>query len=361
MLKINALTKEQEAELPEYCDKWLAIGLSTKPLDFGKAKEAVGLIYKTAGLQPPKTYFQVFSPLGGAILGAMLRGGQVRGQVWDKVRDQLRNQVWDQVRDQVRDQVWDQVGDQVRGQVGDQVWNKVRDKVRGQVGDKVRDQLWDQLGDQVGDQLWDQVWGSHDAPWLAFYDFFKNECNLEICRKLTGLTELAKHCGWWAPYQNAVILQDRHSTLNRDGIGRLHCEDGLACGYPDGWGVYAWHGVRVPERIILKPDSITVQEIQKEENTEIRRVMLERYGEKRYLEDSGAKIIHSSGNNVLYKQEIPDDEPLVMVRVLNSTPEPDGSLNTYFLRVPPQIADADAAVAWTFGMDKQEYQPKIET
>jgi hypothetical protein len=125
--------------------------------------------------------------------------------------------------------------------------------------------------------------------------------------------------------------------------------------------VFAWHGVRVPRYVILTPRDITVEIIQKENNAEVRRVMLERYGVGRYLEDSGARVIHSSGNNILYKQDLPNDESIVCVRVLNSTPEPDGELKSYFLRVPPDIVDADAAVAWTFGMDKAEYKPSIET
>ena len=172
---------------------------------------------------------------------------------------------------------------------------------------------------------------------------------------------MAMHCGWWAPYKNAVILQDRHSILRRDSQHRLHCEDGLACGYPDGWGVYAWHGVRVPEQVIMRPETITVEQIRSESNVEMRRVMIERYSLDRYIDDSGAKIIHSSGDRILYKAELPNDEPIVTVRVLNSTPEPDGSIKSYFIRVPPGITDADAAVAWTFGMDKATYCPQVET
>ncbi|MBN2118545.1 MAG: hypothetical protein JW730_18370 [Anaerolineales bacterium] len=111
----------------------------------------------------------------------------------------------------------------------------------------------------------------------------------------------------------------------------------------------------------MQPDSITVGEVQAESNAEIRRVMIERYGQGRYLEDAGAKIIHSSGDRILYRQEIPDDEPLVMVRVLNSTPEPTGEIKSYFLRVPPDITDADQAVAWTFGMTRDDYHPEMET
>ena len=46
-----------------------------------------------------------------------------------------------------------------------------------------------------------------------------------------------------------------------------------------------------------------------------------------------------------------DGEPLTVVEVVNSTPEPDGSHRRYFLRVPPDTRTAREAVAWTFGFD----------
>ena len=55
------------------------------------------------------------------------------------------------------------------------------------------------------------------------------------------------------------------------------------------------------------------------------------------------------------------DEPMVMVEVRNSTPEPDGSRKTYFLRVPPRTQTAREGVAWTFGLTADEYVPAVET
>lgn len=129
----------------------------------------------------------------------------------------------------------------------------------------------------------------------------------------------------------------------------------------DGWGIYAWHGVRIPEYIILKPESISIQKIEDEKNTEIRRVMITRYGQEKYLLDSNAKKIHSDDYGILYKKEIPDDEPLLMVKVVNSTPEPDGTFKDYFLRVPPNIKTAREAVAWTFDEKSEEYLLTKET
>ena len=81
--------------------------------------------------------------------------------------------------------------------------------------------------------------------------------------------------------------------------------------------------------------------------------------------------------------ERPGDSPYVGVRVLNSTPEPDGSVKEYVLRVPPAFGDKrrktirlttaaahgareieiprtpHAAIAWTFGLTPDEYRPAV--
>jgi len=49
------------------------------------------------------------------------------------------------------------------------------------------------------------------------------------------------------------------------------------------------------------------------------------------------------------------------VKVINSSPEPDGSFKTYILRVPPDIKTPREAIAWSFGMRAHEYQPKVMT
>ena len=89
--------------------------------------------------------------------------------------------------------------------------------------------------------------------------------------------------------------------------------------------------------------------------------MIERYGHDRYLTDSGATLIHKDGFGELYRKNIAgDDEPFCMVRVINSTPEPDGTSKIYFLQVPPSCVTAKEAVGWTFGIEGN-YNPIIET
>jgi hypothetical protein len=192
------------------------------------------------------------------------------------------------------------------------------------------------------------------------------------------------------------MVCERPKIIRRDEQGRLHREDGAAVSFRDGWGVHAWHGVRVPPDIIEHPELITIEQINACTNAEIRRVMIERYGQDRYLVHSGAEEISRDQFGTLYRKDIEGDESLVMVRVLNSTPEADGSLSKeealrafspdtyvvgsttmtgiplsdydgasrfkdYFLRVPPDIKTANQAVAWTFDLSAAEYAPEAQS
>jgi hypothetical protein len=141
----------------------------------------------------------------------------------------------------------------------------------------------------------------------------------------------------------------------------LHCEHGPAVAYPDGWGVWAINGVRVPQRVVECPQDLKIDEIEKEGNAEVRRIMLERFGWARFVQESGAKEVSRDDWGILFRKELANDEPLVMVKVANATPEPDGSLKDYFLRVPPDVRSAHEAVAWTFGQERKDYEPVVQT
>ncbi|WP_439606831.1 DUF6745 domain-containing protein [Hydrogenophaga sp.] len=405
-MRVDSLTQAQIDLLPAYRDKWLKVGLDTNPANRAEAEAAVRLAYECGGLLPPKIIVWLRSPLEGAIGAAMFASlkasgravawdqvwaqvraqvgdqvwAQVRAQVGDQVRDQVRDQVgaqvWDQVRDQVGDQVgdqvraqvWaqvraqvgDQVGDQVRAQVRAQVWAQVRAQVRDQVGDQVGDQVRAQVGDQVGDQVraqvraqvWRAGYGQHDANWLGFYEFFLEQCGLEAPKRLQGLFGLARTCGWFWPFEGVVILTERPNALNRDAENRLHCEDGPALSYPDGFSLWKWHGVTVPSDVIEHPETITVAQIEAEENAEVRRVMVERYGADRYVVDSGAVVVDQAPEDHplqglrtarLLRKDVPGDEPIIFADLLNSTPEPDGSVRRYMLRVSPHAYGGESA------------------
>ncbi len=117
----------------------------------------------------------------------------------------------------------------------------------------------------------------------------------------------------------------------------------------------------VPADFPSRLTGLTPAVIRDEPNAELRRVMLEHHGYDRYLAESGAEPLHRDETGVLWRVFLDDDEAVVMVEVVNSTPEPDGTHRVHWLRVPPHIRTARAGVAWTFGLTEEEYQPLKQT
>jgi hypothetical protein len=410
MKKINRLTAEQEAKFPDYIKQWTEIGLSTEVANRPRAEMAIRRMYEIAGLPPPKNIVWCGSPLSMAVTRAILLKmpdflkkvrarvrASVRDSVWTSVGDSVGNSVEASVRASVRDSVEASVRTSVGDSVGNSVWASVVDSVRASVVDSVWDSVgnsvwdsvvdsveasveasvWASVRDSVVDSVWDSVrtsvvdsvYGQHDAPWLAFYRFFHDQCGLTTeTQRFDGLWEFAQSAGWATPCRDICFIAERHTTLNRDERGRLHCETGPAVGYPDGWGIFAVHGVRVPESVVVGEISLSM--ISAEKNTEIQRVMIERFGWDRYALESKAEVIdHDERWGTLMRS--PGG---IFLRVINRSPEPDGSFRNYILPVwdnceplpdpadlngllgDPQKMTALNAVASTFGMRGEEYQ-----
>lgn len=171
--------------------------------------------------------------------------------------------------------------------------------------------------------------------------------------------EIFKAGGWWAPFKNVCLACDNPTVFEVDAQFRLHNENGIAFRFDEEQAVWALRGIVVPEFVVRKRHLL--EDIHKESNLEVRRIMIETYGSERYIKDSGAKFVSEDDWGTLYMKDFPDDEPILWVKVKNSTPEPDGSYKDYFLRVPPRIGTPRGAIAWTFGMSSQDYQPLVET
>ena len=208
--------------------------------------------------------------------------------------------------------------------------------------------------------MWDG--GNQWAAWAAWLAWFRHVVQLPLDYSRWQWYEAAvAETGPRIMHPRFCMVSDRPVRLRVDAQSRPHADDGPFCAWSDGAALYAWHGVRVPARVIERPMDLRADEITAEPNAEVRRVMLERYGAARYLLDVGAKRIYQDDTGELYRQELSDDEPLAMVRVLNSTPEPDGTRRPYWLRVPPTCQTAREAVAWTVGKAAAEYRPVAES
>lgn len=173
--------------------------------------------------------------------------------------------------------------------------------------------------------------------------------------------DIGLSCLAFSFFENVAFVCDGSSSVQTDEDGRLHSLSGPAISFVDGYELYAINGVVVEEFIVMSPESITSEKIEHEHNAEIRRVMLESFGLERYFREVGADLIDSTDAGKLYRKPMFRDEDLFLLEVTNSTAETDGSYKKYVLRVPPFVGSAKEAVAWTFGLSEEDYDPSIET
>ncbi|WP_327686372.1 DUF6924 domain-containing protein [Streptomyces sp. NBC_00467] len=176
-------------------------------------------------------------------------GGHVRARIRDQVGQQVRSQVWSQTLARLQNQAREQVRNQSDPFDEYQVWAQIYDRVHSQgVRLEVRDAVRAQVRDQIGAELERSVAGQHDLEILAMYDYLRTHWSVTEGDRLAGVMRVAQSAGRWWPFENAVILTERPTVLRRDDQGRLHCDSGPAVAYADGFAVWAWHGVRLPQR-----------------------------------------------------------------------------------------------------------------
>lgn len=212
---------------------------------------------------------------------------------------------------------------------------------------------------------------------------------------IAHVSRLAATCDAWRSFDGLSVFQDPPLEVRIDATDQLHAEDGPALRYGDGWSVWALHGVALPRVAVEDPASIWFADVRNatgrqrtalldrfgrerytteatksaelivaEPDMNLRRVLIEAYGAERYVQAVG-EVVHTDVDGLgqprrLWRAERRGDDPLVMVEVRNSTPEPDGSRRTYWLRVPPQMRDCQSAVAWTFGIAPGEFVVEAE-
>jgi len=227
--------------------------------------------------------------------------------------------------------------------VWDLVWRSVRDSVRRSIWDWVWDLVWHSVGSSVlGDVV---IYGQHDASWLAAYDYFREVLGLyKETEPLYGLFELAKSANWELPYANICFVSECPAEIHQDDRWRLHNETGPALRYPDGWSIWAWHGIRVPQRVIEQPLELTVQEALKESNADIRRVMFVRIGGERLAKEMKKRIIDRDLDVSGHPRELFEIEGIADTRFVSLV---DMSGKHYpAAPVPPQVNTCAEAVAW---------------
>jgi len=148
--KITSLTPEQEARIPEWINKWVAIGLKTGKTDWETFDAYMPVCYEQAGLKYPTRVVRVSSPLVGTLASA------IASQIWNKIYKDNR----DSVHASVQDSVHASVQDSVHASVQDSVQDSVKASVKASVNASVNDSVNASVKDSVNASVYASVYAS---------------------------------------------------------------------------------------------------------------------------------------------------------------------------------------------------------
>ena len=319
MKRIEDLTVEQQGRMEGWADRWIAIGLRTGPADRTTFERAVRQCYAFAGIWSAPRVIWCPSPLVAVLAGSIAASIACSRK-----------------------------GEAVREAVGE----AVNQAVRGAVGGAVHEKWFHYMGGQ----FW--VSGFYWGP--AYTSFFREVCRLELPNDLwargRAYEETVQSACWWWPHEQFVMVSERPLTIKRElgnvsvtrgwGSHRLHCADGPAMIWPDGFAIWSWHGVRVTEQIVLRPETITRDEFAKETNAQVRQVMVERIGIERVCQMFQSQCLDKRGEYELLALDLGDGRIRPYLKMLN--PSMPGIYHVE--GVLPTIKTVQEALNWRVGL-----------
>jgi len=204
-----------------------------------------------------------------------------------------------------------------------------------------------------------------ELDWISHHDFCDRQLGVkyesERRKRIRLWSEIGKSCYWWAPYETTCFVSDRPTEIHLDARERLHNLRGPAMAFSDGWSLYAIHGSFVSGRLVMHPNEAGLEDLPLDENLEVLHATIEMLGHERFLAAAKAQLVQEDDFGRLHRIQFHDYEPLLMVEVVNATPDPDGTVRHHLLRVPPETESAHQGVAWSFGRRRGDYGPVVQT
>lgn len=187
-------------------------------------------------------------------------------------------------------------------------------------------------------------WNMWLCSYAATYEFAAAigvEFDQEKYRKFQ---EWCRCCPFILFNDTTVYASRKPDYIKFNDQNQLHCDDGMACQYPDGWGVYSINGVSVDEQIVMSPETQTIEQMLKEENEEVKRIRISRYGWGKFLDQTGASIIDQNENDIEGTKEFLMHSDKLNLRVLACVCP--STTKEFLLEVPPETQSCREAQSW---------------
>ncbi len=143
------------------------------------------------------------------------------------------------------------------------------------------------------------------------------------------------------------------NKFSLDSENRLHAEGEPAIQFADGYGLYYYRGVALPEKYgKVHPNQWQARWLLEEKNTELRRILIQTIGYNRICDELKAIQLDSFREYDLIKIDANADvEPIVLLKMICPS-----TGYTHVLRVPPNMESARVAITWVnWDVDPQEF------
>ncbi|XZO03289.1 MAG: DUF6745 domain-containing protein [Microcoleus sp.] len=343
---IEELTPEQEDLMLVYDDKWREIMYSTERIERKKAAEAVKEAYLAIDEKEPEILF-CDSPYEAAnlVIDCDISMNQLYedfgSNLFERFARQLYNHNWENISEQL--------SYELSCQLYPEAWSNFADFFAEQLEERLV-QSEGFLGVEAYGYIDPIVWAEFAATCDFCFSVLKCKYNPI---KWQALKSLTTQCGWIFPYEKVCIVCDRPRILSFDSQHRLHAEAGPAIQFADGYSLYSYHGVTLPEKYgQIHPNEWQPQWLLEEENAELKRVLIQGIGYDRICSELAAVELDTWQEYTLLKIDTKVDvEPIYLLKM---TCPSTGFIHA--LRVPPDINSAREAIKWVnWGVDSEDF------
>jgi hypothetical protein len=372
--------EDQFLKIPEYREKWLRFILGNRQASYlespSEVTSDIQWLYKESHLPVPQQIVIANSPTAYSNTISRLRGHSDR-----------RSGRFVQVG--AKDVG---VGPSIESGAWGNVYHTYTESVRRLVVTEDANAIHAELRDGVSGPLlvffnsifnqWRNVWSREppalgllsDGPWLAEADFYEQVCGITPSEGLKKYTSfLKKGVFQLATFSHTAVIMNAPKEIYLNDEFRPHSMSKPAITWRDGTKNYYLHGVRFPEDLWKKVTErkLTAKETMAVLNIEHRTIALRIIGYDKVLQEIGAKVIakkdvitQPTGRLVHYEvieADLRDDSPWVKARFVRVQCPSTGKETV--IRVDPtaNTNTVDGAVAWTFGLRPEQYNPELET
>lgn len=357
MAKINYLTPEQESLIPVYREKWQKIGLSTDRIDRNFATKTIEALYKFIGKSKPEIIF-LDSPK--TVVKALLDRENFLKRlqpIYKKINEDLSLKLILKMSSQFEPHFFQELRKKLKissflpWNISNRIWNQITEDLKIEYNES--DYYYYYNGNKIDSYV--EISILDLANYNIEFDYYISVLNCPFDREIWQLhQELTNNCGSriWT-FENVCYLSENPIKISLNSRDRLHGNGETAIEFADGFKIYVYNGVRLPEKYgQIKSELWQVEWLLSEQNAERKRVLIEGIGYERVCEELNVVELNSWREYTLLKIDNNIDiEPIYLLKMTCPSTE-----HIHTLRVPPTIKTAREGITWiNHGIDPEMF------